>query len=73
MVSVINITAKETETLTTYYKKGPNALVRARAQAILMSIRGANVPTIAAYTNYAPKTVRRWIHARTELFWCTLP
>lgn len=63
MVSVIHPTKKETETLTTYYKKGPNTLVRARAQAILMSARGVSVPDIAIYTAYHAKTVRTWIHA----------
>jgi transposase len=48
--------------LADYYKKGPNTLVRARAESILMSLRSLPVPTIATLIMYEEQTVREWIN-----------
>ncbi len=63
MLFVHSVTKKESVTLREYYKRGPNTLVRARAHTILMSRKGADVPTISTYIEYDTKTVRQWIRA----------
>lgn len=66
MIFVDDITKKEEEILKGYYKHGPNSLIRARAQALLMSYKRADVRTIAEYVDYTTKTVRLWVHAWNE-------
>ena len=52
---------KEINLLKSYYKKGPNTLIRARSQAILMSSRGVRTRDIARFVLYNPRIVRNWI------------
>lgn len=61
MVSIDSITKKEEELLVSYYKKGGNTLMRARAEAILMSLENLTVSTIARLVRYEEQTIREWI------------
>ena len=49
--------------LISYYKKGPNTLVRARAHTILMSAEKMRTPQIAAVLFYNHETVGDWVRA----------
>ncbi len=62
MVYVEHISKKEKLTLIKYFKKGPNTLVRARAQAILMNNNNLSATVIASQLFYHENTVRTWIH-----------
>jgi transposase len=57
------ITKKEESLLVDYYKKGINTLMRARAQAILMSAEKLSVGSIARIVRYEEQTIREWITA----------
>jgi transposase len=60
------ITQKEESLLVNYYKRGPNTLMRARAQAILMSTEKLSVGSIARIVRYEEQTIRGWITAWEE-------
>lgn len=62
MLFVNTPSRKERQLLVSYHKQGPSTLVRARAQAIIMSHRGVRVPDIAETVFYARRTVRQWIN-----------
>lgn len=57
----MRLTNEEHTLLISYYKKGPNTLVRARAQAILMSSQEKMVTEIASAVLYNRHTVGQWI------------
>ena len=61
MVHVDTITKNEEAVLVTYYKKGGNTLLRARAEAVLMSSKGLAVSIIASLVLYDEQTIREWI------------
>lgn len=63
MIYSSNLTKSEEALLVTYYKKGGNTLIRARAQTILMSIEKLSVSTIASLVWYDEQTIREWIAA----------
>jgi len=63
MVYVEHISKKEKQTLTAYFKKAPNNLVRARTISIMMSYNGLDVTTIAENIGYHKNTIRDWVHA----------
>lgn len=63
MVSIDSISNAEEQLLIAYYKKGGNTLIRARAEAVLMSAEKIQVSTIARLIRYEEATIREWITA----------
>ena len=61
MASIDSISTYEEQLLVTYYKKGGNTLIRARAEAILMSSKSLSASMIASLVLYDEQTVREWI------------
>jgi transposase len=66
MLFVNRVSRKERQLLVSYHKQRPNALVRARAQAIMMSYRGEQVPDIAETVFYGKRAVREWLNEWNE-------
>lgn len=63
MIHIDTITKNEEALLVSYYKKGNNTLIRARAQAIIMSTEKLSVPDIARFIRYEEQTIREWLTA----------
>jgi transposase len=61
MIYTITPSDEEHELLVSYYKRGPNTLVRARAHAILLSAQKIRTPQIAQMLLYNKHTVGMWI------------
>jgi transposase len=61
MIYVTSLSDEERVLLISYYKKGPNTLVRARAHAILLSSRKIRTPHIAQMLLYNKHTVGTWV------------
>jgi transposase len=63
MVFIDSLTQDEEQLLVGYYKKGGNTLIRARAEALLMSSKKLSVSTIASLVLYEEQTIREWLTA----------
>lgn len=63
MVSIDSLTEDEEKLLIGYYKKGGNTLIRARAEALLMSSKKLSVSTIASLVLYEEQTICEWLTA----------
>lgn len=66
VIFALKPTREEENLLEEHFKKGPSTLVRARAQAILLSAEGTTVPRIAVIVRYSVPIVRAWLHAWNE-------
>jgi transposase len=62
MIFAKNITKEEREILIKQYKKGPNTLIRARAQALVLSSEGVKTSSVARCVHYHTNTIRDWIN-----------
>lgn len=63
MIHLETITKQEETLLVDYYKKGGNTLIRARAEAILMSFEKLPVSAISRLVRYEEQTIREWLTA----------
>lgn len=63
MTYLDTVSKDEQRLLVNYYKKGNNTLIRARAEAVLMSFEKLPVSTIARLVRYEEATIREWITA----------
>jgi transposase len=61
MVYATTLSDEEYGLLISYYKRGPNTLVRARAHAIILSAQNIRTPQIAQMLLYNKHTVGTWI------------
>ncbi|MBL7159824.1 helix-turn-helix domain-containing protein, partial [Candidatus Microgenomates bacterium] len=61
MLKPAQIATDEKELLVSWYRYGPNALVRDRAHAVLMNNQGLNARRIANLLFRDYKTVRTWL------------
>ena len=62
MILAKKTTKREEKILIKYYKKGSNTLIRAKSQAILMSVDNLEVKSIAALVHFHQNTVRDWLN-----------